>query len=196
MNHVKNTLIVILVLATQSLFAQKEHGEYDRFSDRLFFGGTLGLTIGSRVTQIDIAPLGGIWVLPQWSVGVGGRYTYRKDRFDMANGSTEPQSTNIWGFSAFTQIMPIPDFYEAFNVNLHGGIILQGEYEGLYYDRHYFDATADEGKTWSNIYLVGGGWKQWIGRKAAVNFMVLWVITDNSYSPYYSNPILRFNVTF
>jgi len=50
-----------LVLFSFNSFAQNESDE-KKFSDKLFFGGTLGLMFGD-VTQVDIVPLAGIWVI-------------------------------------------------------------------------------------------------------------------------------------
>lgn len=191
------TVCIVLSIASLDTYAQRRHGDFQRFSDRLFYGGSIGLAIGSHVTQVDVVPMVGIWILPQWSAGAGGRYTYRKERFSFTNGtSSEPYKTHIWGVSAFTQVLPIPDFYETFGIDIHGGIILHGEYEGLYVDKKMINASSEEGRGWVNMYLVGGGWRQRIGDKAAINFVLLWDLTSNEYSPYSSNPILRFSITF
>ena len=94
--------------------AQRKHGDFQRPADRIFYGGSVGLSVGSRITQFDFAPMVGMWILPQWSAGFGGRYTYRKERFNFVSGTTEPFKAHIWGVSGFTQILPIPDFYETF----------------------------------------------------------------------------------
>lgn len=189
-------VIAVLCIASVDVMAQRRHGDFQRPADRIFYGGSLGLTIGSRVTQFDIVPMVGMWILPQWSAGVGGRYTYRKERFSYIDGSSESSKTNIWGFSAFTQVLPIPDFYETFGFGVHGGVILHGEYEGLYIDRKKLDVNSSEGRGWVHMYLVGGGWRQRVGDRAAVNILLLWNIADNQYSPYTSNPIMRFSITF
>jgi hypothetical protein len=97
--------------------------------------------------------------------------------------------------SGFTQVIPITDFHKTFGVDLHGGVILHAEFESLYLDRH-FSTKAATMERLVNMYLVGGGWHQPIGDRAAINFLVLWDLTDNRYSPYNSNPILRFTITF
>lgn len=190
-------MIWLTILLSNNSYSQlKPHGDFQRPADRIFFGGSVGLVIGSRVTQFDIVPTVGVWILPQWSLGIGGRYSYRKERFNLESGTTDPYKTHIWGVSGYTEILPIPDFYETFGINVHGGIILHGEYEGLYLDRKMIDFNSDEGKGWVHLYLVGGGWRQRVGDKAAINFLVLWDLTDNRYSPYTTNPILRFSITF
>lgn len=193
---IKTFHIVTFLLIAKFSYAQGDN-HYERFSDRIFYGGSIGLAIGSRITQIDILPQAGIWIFPQWSLGFGGRYSYRKERFSLYEGSTrlDPVKTTIWGYSAFTDILPIPDLNETFGIDLHGGIVIHGEFENLYLDRKFFDSSADEGMGWIKMYIVGFGWRQRLGRRAAANFMVLWDLTDNRYSPYTSNPILRFSLT-
>lgn len=186
----------IVIVGHSTSFAQKKHGEFETFTDRIYWGGTIGMTIGSHLTQIDVVPMGGIWILPQWSLGLGGRYTYRKERFSYIAADVKPYKTHIWGLSGFTQVLPIADFDDAFGIGIHGGIILHGEFEALYLDRKYFDVTSNEGRGWIQMYLVGGGYRQRIGDRAALNLLVLWDLTDNRYSPYTSNPILRLSITF
>lgn len=188
---------ICIIMAGSANAQEQERGRnFDRFSDRLFFGGSFGLAVGSRVTQIDVAPMMGLWIFPEWSLGLGGRYSYRRERFSINGFTTEPIETHVWGVSGFTQVIPITDFHKTFGVDLHGGVILHAEFESLYLDRHFFDQSSNYGKGWVNMYLVGGGWHQPIGDRAAINFLVLWDLTDNRYSPYNSNPILRFTITF
>ncbi len=195
---IRNFLAIILITATSLAYSQRKHGDFQRFSDRIFWGGSIGLAIGNRITQIDLLPQVGLWILPQWSMGVGGRYTYRRDRFSFDAGGTtlKPVATTIWGYSGFTDILPIPNFHDTFGIDLHGGIVFRGEFENLYIDRKFFDLTSTKGKGWIQMYLVGGGWRQRIGNKAAINFLLLWDLTDSRYSPYTSNPLLRFSITF
>lgn len=201
MGIIRNLLFALLLIQSFTLaevYAQRKHGDFQKFSDRIYYGGSIGLAIGNRITQIDVLPQAGIWIFPQWSVGVGGRYTYRRERFNFQPGSTtlEPVTTTIWGYSGFTNILPVPDFNEAFGIKLHGGFVIHGEFENLYLDRKIFDQSATLGKGWVRMYLLGGGWRQRIGNRAAINFLVLWDLTDNRYSPYSTNPILRFSITF
>lgn len=185
-------IILFLTLTSFTSFSQQE-SDKKKFSDKLFFGGTLGLTFGD-VTQIDVVPLAGIWVVPQWSVGVGGRYTYFSRR-SIYQGERVLR-THMWGASGFTQILPIPDFSKILPINLHGGILLHGEYEGLYLDQRMIDPFSNlAGKTWVHLYLAGFGYRQILGERAALNILLLWDLSNNQFSPYVSSPIIRVNVT-
>jgi hypothetical protein len=170
--------------------------EPKKFSDKFFYGGALGLTVGS-VTQVDIIPVAGIWVIPQWSIGVGGRYSYYSQKAFFVGSPTQTYRSHMWGGSVFTQILPIPDLSEITPIPLKGGLFFHGEYETLYIDRRIlnpFDAN-EIGKTWVELWLVGFGFRQKIGEKAALNIMLLWEISNSSFSPYPQNPMLRVNFT-
>jgi preprotein translocase subunit SecG len=52
---------ICIIMAGSANAQEQERGRnFDRFSDRLFFGGSFGLAVGSRVTQIDVAPMMGL----------------------------------------------------------------------------------------------------------------------------------------
>lgn len=194
----KLSLIILGFFLSISLTFGQKSTEYkpEKFSDKLFFGGALGLTVGD-ITQIDIIPVAGIWVIPQWSLGIGGRYSYYSHRGYFIGGPSEPYRTHIWGGSVFTQILPIVDFSEVLPIPVHGGIMFHGEYEKLYLDRKLIDpfTSSATSKTWIDLYLVGVGYRQRIGEKAALNILLLWEISNSSYSPYKQNPMLRVNIT-
>lgn len=193
----KIVLLLFCTIAMLQVKAQAQNGRYNSFADRLFAGGSFGLNFGSRITQIDLLPLGGIWILPQWNVGVSGRYSFRNERFNLEQGTSTPKKNHIWGVSGFTQVLPIPDLSEAFNVNIHGGLLFQCEYECLYVNKRLVNMNdASSGKTWTNICFVGVGWRQLVGVRSAVNLVVLWDVSQNTYTPYIDNPVLRFSVTF
>jgi hypothetical protein len=190
--------LAFILIASQLAFAQSSKDPDKKFTDRLFIGGAVGLTFGS-ITQIDIVPIGGIWVIPQWSLGVGGRYSYYSHRGYFIGGPSQTYRSNIWGVSGFTQILPIPDLGEVTPIPFNGGIFFHGEIEGLFIDRRMIDPFATDfetGKTWIKIYLIGVGYRQKLGERAAFNVMLLWDITRDSYSPYISNPMFRVNFTF
>jgi hypothetical protein len=166
------------------------------FKEKLFFGGSLGLSIGT-VTQIDIVPVAGIWIFPQWSVGLSGRYSYYSYKAMTIGLPNEPYRTHIWGGSVFTQILPIADLSEVTPIKLHGGILFHAEYERLYIDRGLINpfATNTSGKTWVELYLLGVGYRQKLGERAALNIMLLWEVSNSKFSPYPQNPMLRINFT-
>jgi hypothetical protein len=180
-----------------SLGQKATNSKPKKFTDKLFVGGALGLTLGD-ITQIDVNPIGGIWIIPQWSVGIGGRYSYYSHRGYFIGGSSQPYRSHIWGGSVFTQILPIRDFSETFPViPFKGGILFHAEYEKLSVDRKMVNPLGVDqtGKTWVELYLVGFGYRQRLGERAAINFMLLWDVSNSNYSPYQQNPMLRVNFT-
>jgi len=190
------TLLILFLFFNNDILAQGKSGKEKRFSDKVFFGGSLGMTFGN-VTQIDILPVVGMWVIPQWSVGFGGRYSYRKEQYDIL-GKTITYKEHIWGISGFTEILPVRDLDEAFHIGIHGGPIFHGEWEGLYLDKGAIEPTGgnQNGKGWVHLIMVGAGYRFPLGEKAAFNLLVLWDLTNNQYSPYTSNPLLRISISF
>jgi hypothetical protein len=190
-------MAILLLLTPSNLTAQTKTKKEKKFSDKLFFGGSIGMVFGT-VTRIDILPEAGMWLIPQWAIGIGGRYTFRKERFNMVGGEIKPYKAHIWGFSGFTQILPIPDLDKKFHIGIKGGPIFYGEWEGLYLDKGAIHHTAAEpqGKGWVHMFLFGGGYRIPLGDKAALNLLVLWDLTNNTYSPYTTNPLLRLSISF
>lgn len=191
--------IALIVLLTSSIVtvAQEKIKEEKTFRDKIFFGGSVGMVFGT-VTRVDILPEVGMWVLPQWAIGFGGRYTFRKDHYNFINGESSTYKAHIWGVSGFTQILPIPDLDKAFKIGIHGGPIFQGEWEGLYMDKGTIDPNAINpgNKGWVHIILVGAGYRFPLGERAALNLLVMWDLTNSKYSPYTTNPLLRVNINF
>lgn len=196
----KSLLAIILfsALSIASYAQKKENKQPERFVDKLFWGGTIGIMIGD-VTRIDVQPVAGIWVIPQWSVGVGGRYGYysQKSR-QLFSSDTKVYRSHIWGASAFTQILPIRDLSESTPIKLKGGIIFHGEYEGLYIDQKMIDPfnSTQTGRVWQDVLLAGVGYRQKLGERAALNIIFLWTLSGEARTTYAQNPILRVNVTF
>lgn len=184
------------MFASASFAQGTKYEEPKKFKDKIFYGGALGLTVGD-VTQIDLIPVVGVWFIPQWSVGISGRYSYYSHKGYFIGGPSEPYRSHIWGGSVFTQILPIVDFSEVLPIPVHGGIMFHGEYERLFLDRRMLDpfSTSLSGKTWVELYLVGVGYRQRLGEKAALNIMLLWEVSNNQFSPYPQNPMIRVNLT-
>ena len=162
---------------------------YASFADRLYAGGSVGLSFGGRITQIDLLPTAGLWIVPQWGIGLGGRYSFRNEHFNLETGSSASNKTHIWGLSAYTQVLPIPSLYDAFGIAIDGDPVLHAECEQMWISSHGEQLST-------RLILVGGGWRQRAGKRAAVSMLALWNLSRNTYSPYMDNPILRFSITF
>ena len=191
-------IILLLFLSFSIISAQKAKEEqfpYDQESrqgppsirERMFFGGYLGLQFGS-VTDIQIAPIVGFWLLPRLAVAIGPDYRYYKYQ-DVA--------TTIYGGKAYMQFVVIQDLNSIIPAGVHTGIFLHLENELLSLDSYYWKYpqpyTSD--RFWVNTFLLGGGISQQLGRRSSMNFMVLWILNKPEYQ-LYSNPEIRISFNF
>ncbi|PIE86286.1 MAG: hypothetical protein CSA05_01215 [Bacteroidia bacterium] len=153
-----------------------------KLNEKVFFGGSLGLQFGTY-THIDIAPLIGYRFTPKFSVGGGVSYSYFRE-------STTDFQSSIYGASVFSQYV------------LFQGLFAHVELEGLNLESYsiYVDANNNyyyesEGRAWVGSYLLGAGFRQPIGERAAINYMILWNLNETRNSPY-QNPIVRLSFNF
>jgi hypothetical protein len=194
----KVLLINLLVLITFSVISGQKTKEdqfpYDQndqestpsFKERLFYGGNLGLLFGS-VTDIQISPVVGYWVLPRIAVAVGPDYRYYKDVLS---------STSLYGGKAYVKLVVIQDLNSIFPFGSHTGIFLHVEDELLSLKANFWKYPLNpHGRFYVNTVLVGGGISQQIGRRSSLEFMVLWPLNDPGYD-IYSKPEIRVSFIF
>jgi hypothetical protein len=167
-------------------FDQKDNNGAPSFKDRLFYGGSLGLQFGT-ITDINVSPVIGYWVLPRVAVAIGPTYRYYKD----------PSSeTAIYGAKGYIQFAVVQDLSSVIPVGGHTGIFLHLEDELLSLNSYFWkwpNPFTSE-RFYLNTVLVGGGISQHLGRRSTLNFMVLWPL-DNPYS-LYSNPEMRISFIY
>ena len=76
--HLRKILtFIVLTLFCSITNAQESGNEVPALKERLFFGGNFALQFGT-ITDIEISPMIGLWVLPKLAVAVGPSYTYYK----------------------------------------------------------------------------------------------------------------------
>lgn len=189
--------ILVISLLLYGLTAGRLEAQWEEppsLRDRLFFGGNLGLQLGT-VTNIEISPLLGYYITPRLAVGLGIRYEYYKDSRDYL--PYLPFETNIYGGSIFSRFMVIQNISELIGLGLNSGIFAHLEYEVLSLEKKYFEipATQEEGRFYLHSVLAGGGLNQPVGRRSAFTIMVLWNLNQTASSPY-SNPIIRIGFNF
>jgi hypothetical protein len=136
--------------------------------DRMSFGGYLGAQFGD-VTMINIAPMVDIELIPKLNIGVGFSYQFYKDNY-------YNYRFNAYGGNFYARYFIWRDLFA------------HVEYDPIYYDNLY-TGFGYEG-VWFNDFLVGGGYRQWIGDKAFMTIMILWNVNEQYYSPY-QNPVIR-----
>ncbi|HPJ60844.1 MAG TPA: hypothetical protein PLV06_06645 [Bacteroidales bacterium] len=180
----KNRLIILLAILLMScsmLAAQKTRGEAPPLRERIFFGGSLGLQFGT-LTDIDVSPVVGLWVLPRLNVAAGPKYRFMK-YYD--------ERVNVYGGRVYSQFYFIQDFDNVIPLGVHLGLFLHAEDE--FYTYKYSDGVSSE-SYFINTPLVGGGISQPLGRRSSMNIMFLFALEDTY--EIYADPTIRISFTF
>ena len=153
---------------------------------RLFFGGSFGLQFGT-VTNIEVAPLAGIWLLPRVAVGAGPSFQYYKDPYGR---------TSIYGGRVMLQVTLVQDLNNIIPVGINTGIFVNCEYEGLSLQRAFFNSDPEaDGRFYYGIFLAGAGLSQPTGKRSSMNISFLWSINGNEYG-IYDTPEIRIEFYF
>jgi len=167
-------LIIFSLMFEFSIYAQFEDFEEDvdkpkiPISEKIFFGGDFGLQVGSE-TMINLSPQIGYLIKDYWAIGTGVNFFY----YNYQNQFT---SLN-YGGNVFTQFYPFPF------------LVLHGEAQIL-------NVLSNNNTRYLDIgLLAGGGYRQKMGAKSSINYILLWNFnqTENSF---YSNPIMRISFYF
>ena len=189
-NNITRIRIFVVLLAaflSFGLYGQnKSRNAPPPLKDRLFFGGSFGLQFGS-VTDIQVSPVAGIWLLPRVAVAVGPTYRFYKDYFT---------KTDIYGGRTYLQFVIVQNLNSIIPIGSNTGIFLHLENELLSLESSAWKRppyTAD--RFYVNTVLAGAGISQQIGRRASFNIMALWALNE-SYYDIYSKPEIRVAFTF
>jgi hypothetical protein len=179
-------LTTLLQFLPSSVNSQKVNRETPPLRERIFFGGDFGLQFGTY-TDIEIAPVIGLWVLPRVAVAAGPEYTY----YAIKNYG----STSIFGARVYTQLVLIQDINNIIPAGIHLGLFVHAEDEIQSFESDFWDNTQSGSERFNvNALLFGGGISQPMGRRGALNIIALWALDD----PYkiYSSPEIRISFTF
>ncbi len=181
------TLLLLMVCSVSGQVPETvKQMENPPLRQRLFFGGSFGLQFGT-VTNIEVAPLAGIWLLPRLAVGAGPTFQYYKDPYG---------KTAIYGGRAMMQMTLIQDLNNIIPIGWNTGIFVHGEYEALSLERSFFTtAPEDSGRMYYGGLLAGAGISQPTGKKSSMNITFLWSITGNEYG-LYDTPEIRIEFYF
>ncbi len=206
MKKYRVTIFILLVCLLSGIAINAQDRKNGGISDRIFFGGDFWLSIGTN-TYIDIAPLIGYKITPRLSAGLGPIYIFQKDRLNYLDTiinnigyyRTYNIKYNTYGGRFFMTYDLIKDMNRYIPLNI-GTILVHCENEALnietvYRDIYTYRYYLSGNRLWIDNLLVGAGLRQPIGRRAAVNLLILWDITENKYSPH-SNPIFRMGFSF
>lgn len=176
----KKSLITIacLIMVITAAGQGPEFGtsnERPPLQERLFFGGSFGLQFGT-VTNIEVSPLAGIWLLPRIAVGVGPTFRYYKDPIG---------KTVFYGGRTMLQLTLVRDLNNIIPIGLNAGIFVQGQYKVLSLEKSFFTVYADrEGRFLYGTFLAGAGISQPTGKRSTMNITFLWSLTGNEYGIY------------
>jgi hypothetical protein len=174
------------------------------FSERLLFGGSLGLSFGSQTTLVDISPIVGYAITNDFMAGIGLTYKYYQYKnyyLNLSDGSFSNLKMNIYGGSLWSRY-----FLTRTEIPVIENTFLHAEYEPLFIAHDHifnpngsyvdpFGSRFSKGK--DNIALngifVGGGIRQPIGGRSFMYLEVLWNLNEELYS-FYSNPRIRIGI--
>jgi len=192
--------IIAFLLCSFSLFSQVEEPvpsatkkkpleAKPKFSDRLVFGGDIGLSVGTY-TYVNVSPAVGYRVTDRLIVGLGPIYIYENYKNYNLEGS-------MYGAKVITSFTVLrgTDINPNFAI---GNLVLHLENEVLNVQPLMYDQFGQPlfgSRLWIDNFLVGGGLSQSISSRFSISVMILWDVTNNIYSPY-SNPVFRIGFGF
>lgn len=188
MNYIRSLLLSVL-LACLSFpgNGQGKREEPPPMRERIFFAGNMGFQFGTY-TNIQIAPAIGIWLLPRLNLAAGPNYQFYKDPFF--------GKTDIIGYRTYSQLFLIRDLNNIIPVGTGLGIYTHIEYEGLSLKKDFWRIPYNEpGRFMIHSALAGFGISQMVGRRSAMTFTLLWVLTNDEYA-IYGNPEIRIGFLF
>jgi hypothetical protein len=147
----------------------------DAWKDRLIWGGNLQAWLGNP-TFILLTPTIGFIPLENFNVGVGAVYNYIS-----YNSYYGKYTQSIFGGHTYARYI-IQDSY-----------FLQVQYDKLRQPDLF--SSEPNAKRWIDYVLVGGGFRQSISDKLALNTSVMYNVTPNPLSIYPSRVIIQFGIT-
>lgn len=178
-------LLIVLFISLSAIYGQRSKEQKPPLRERMFFGGSLGLQIGT-ITNIEVSPVIGLWVLPRVAVAVGPEYMYYQDPY---------YKTSIYGGKAYSELVLLQDLNNVIPVGIHMGIFFHAEFESLSLESAVWNPAYTSERFMLNTALAGGGISQQLGQRSSLNFIVLWVINGSGYG-FYSNPEIRISFNF
>lgn len=179
-------LLLLILLSVQVCLAQNSRKETPPLKERLFYGGNFGLQLGT-ITDIQVSPVIGIWLLPRIAVAAGPDYRFYKFGSD---------KTNIYGGKAYIELVLIQDLNNLIPIGVNTGIFVHLEDELLNLETSFWKYPPYLTERFNlNTILAGGGISQQMGRRSSLNIMALWALNDSGLG-IYSNPEFRVSFMF
>lgn len=183
-------LLLCLVLVTTVQLVHAQYYKTDTTSrkkfdaSRLIIGGSLGLSFGD-FTNVNISPLVGYRISQLFGAGININAQFGSERFRNYNSvTTQRNQYTIFGGGVWGRVYPLDFLF----------IHVQPEYNVVSLKSTYYD--TDPKTTITDRYgvpslLIGGGYTQPVGGRAAFSIMALYDILQDNRSPYQNGLILR-----
>lgn len=176
----------LTLISFSVVFGQQNREQAPPLRERIFFGGNFGLQFGT-ITDIQVSPVIGVWLLPRLAVAAGPNYRFYK------YGS---EKTNIYGFKTYMEFVLVKNLGSVLPVGSNTGIFLHIEDEWLNLESAFWKQPPVFSDRFNiNTVLAGGGLSQQIGRRGSMNILILWALNDSGYG-IYSYPEMRISFTF
>jgi hypothetical protein len=168
-------------------FDQTEKSSTPAAADRLFFGGSFGLSLGT-ITDISVSPVVGFWLLPRLAIAAGPSYRYYKDPIDR---------TALYGGRGYLEFVVVQNLNSVVPMGVHTGLFLHLEDELLSLKTSFWKNPPPylTDRFYVNTVLAGAGISQQLGKRSSLNFMALWPLNESKYA-IYSKPVLRLSFIF
>jgi hypothetical protein len=168
-------------------FDQTEKSSTPAVTDRLFFGGSFGLSLGT-ITDISVSPVVGFWLLPRLAIASGPSYRYYKDPVDR---------TALYGGRGYLEFVVVQNLNSVVPMGVHTGLFLHLEDELLSLKTSFWKNPPPylTDRFYVNTVLAGAGISQQLGKRSSLNFMALWPLNESNYA-IYSKPVLRLSFIF
>ncbi len=177
---------LLVVLSAITVSGQGKSKEKPPLSERMFFGGNIGLAFGT-ITDIELTPLAGLWLLPRLNIAAGPTFRYYKHPYS--------GRTVIFGGRAYMEYMFLQDIDNLIPLGIHSGLFIHGEYELLSLETAFFGESFSSRRFPSGTFLAGGGISQYLSQRSSLNISFLWALNDAGYG-LYSNPEIRISFIF
>ena len=173
-------------------------------SERLAFGGSLGLSFGSQTTLVDISPIVGYAITNDFMAGIGLTYKYYQYKnyyYNVPDGTYSNLKMNIYGGSVWSRYFltrtEIPVIENAFLHAEYEPLVIAHDYifnpNGIFKDPYGSRFSKGRDNITLHGIFVGGGIRQPIGGRSFMYLEVLWNLNEELYS-FYSNPRIRIGI--
>jgi hypothetical protein len=140
------------------------------------------------VTDVELSPVVGFWVLPRIAVAAGPDYRYY---------SFYKNRTHIYGGKSYLELTLLRNINSVIPIGANTDIVghIEDQYLSLESD-FFMDPPHDTKRFGVNTVLAGGGLSQQIGKRSSLNIMVLWALDVKNDYGLYSNPEFRISFMF